>query len=221
MAIPSDSPARNDRREIAGWLIYDWANSAFSTTVITVLAGPYLTTLAQHDVGRNGIVATLGPFGSITSLSLFPYCISASVFLQVLLLPLVGAIADYSRAKKRLMAAFCYGGVTATCLLYFITGHRYLVGGLMLIVANLAFGVTIVLYNAFLNDITTIDRRDKVSSQGYAIGYLGGGLLLAANLGAGQHVRSPRDLQGAGGADLVAFGWVVVGWVCADHVRVG
>jgi MFS transporter, UMF1 family len=183
MAIPGDSLARNDRREIAGWLMYDWANSAFSTTVITVLAGPYLTGLAQRDVGPNGVVVALGPFGSITALSLFPYCISASVFLQVLFLPLIGAIADYSRAKRRLMAAFCYVGVTATCLLYFIIGHRYLVGGLLLIVANLAFGVTIVLYNAFLSDITTIDRRDKVSSQGYAIGYLGGGLLLAANLG--------------------------------------
>jgi UMF1 family MFS transporter len=162
--------------------MYDWANSAFQTTVITVLAGPYLTDLAQRDVGRNGIVATLGPLGSITALSLFPFCISASVFLQVLFLPLLGAIADYSRAKKHLMAAFCYGGVAATCLLFFVTGQRYLVGGLLLVVANFAFGVTIVLYNAFLNDITTEDLRNKVSSQGYALGYLGGGLLLAANL---------------------------------------
>jgi UMF1 family MFS transporter len=162
--------------------MYDWANSAFSTTVITVLAGPYLTDLAQRDVGRNGIVASLGPLGSITALSLFPYCISASVFLQVLFLPLLGAIADYSRAKKRLMVAFCYGGVAATCLLFFVTGQGYLVGGLLLVVANFAFGVTLVLYNAFLNDITTEDLRNKVSSQGYALGYLGGGLLLAANL---------------------------------------
>jgi UMF1 family MFS transporter len=183
VTIPADVYPRNDRREITGWLVYDWANSAFQTTVITVLAGPYLTELAQHDVGRNGVVATLGPFGSITALSLFPYCISTSVFLQVLLLPVLGAIADYSHAKKRLMAAFCYGGVVATCLLFFITGHRYLAGGLLLIAANFAFGVTIVLYNAFLNDITTEDQRDKVSSQGYAVGYLGGGLLLAMNLG--------------------------------------
>ena len=182
VAIPADSHPRNDPREIAGWVMYDWANSAFQTTVITVLAGPYLTDLAQHDVGRNGIVAALGPFRFVTALSLFPYCISASVFLQVLLLPVLGAIADYSDAKKRLMAAFCYGGVAATCLLFFIKGARYLVGGLLLIVANFAFGVTIVLYNAFLNDITTEDRRDQVSSQGYALGYLGGGLLLAANL---------------------------------------
>lgn len=173
----------DDRREILGWLTYDWANSAFQTTVITVLVGPYLTALAQHDVGRNGIVVKLGPLGSITALSLFPYCISASVLLQVLFLPLLGAIADHSGAKKRLMAAFCYGGVAATCLLFFVTGRRYLVGSLLLIVANFAFGATLVLYNAFLNDIATPDRRDKVSSQGYAAGYLGGGLLLAANLG--------------------------------------
>jgi UMF1 family MFS transporter len=183
VTIPADVSPRNDRREITGWLMYDWANSAFSTTVLTALAGPYLTYLAQREVGRNGVVATLGPFGSVTALSLFPYCISTSVFLQVLLLPVLGAIADYSQAKKRLMPAFCYAGVAATCLLFFITDHRYLAGGLLLVGANFAFGVTIVLYNAFLNDITTEDRRNKVSSQGYALGYLGGGLLLAANLG--------------------------------------
>jgi UMF1 family MFS transporter len=162
--------------------MYDWANSAFQTTVVTVLAGPYLTALAQRHVGRNGIVASLGPFGSITALSFFPYCISASVLLQVLLLPVLGGIADYSRAKKRLMSGFCYAGAAATCLLFFVTSERYLAGGLLLVLANFAFGVTIVLYNSFLNDITTEDQRDKVSSQGYALGYLGGGLLLAANL---------------------------------------
>lgn len=162
--------------------MYDWANSAFQTTVLTVLIGPYLTDLAQRDVGPNGIVAHLGPLGTITATSLFPYCISTSVFLQVLLLPLLGAIADYSHAKKRLMIAFCYGGVAVTCLLFFITGHRYLAGGMLLIAANVAFGMTIVLYNAFLNDITTERLRNKISSQGYALGYLGGGLLLAANL---------------------------------------
>ena len=162
--------------------MYDWANSAFQTTVVTVLIGPYLTDLAQRDVGRNGVVASLGPFGAITATSLFPYCLSASVFLQVLFLPFLGAIADYSNAKKRLMMVFCYGGAAATCLLFFITGRRYLAGGALLIFANLAFGMTLVLYNAFLNDITTEKLRDKISSRGYAAGYLGGGLLLAANL---------------------------------------
>jgi UMF1 family MFS transporter len=173
---------RNDRREIFGWTMYDWANSAFQTTVVTVLAGPYLTALAQAAVGENGTVLRLGPFGVVTAKSLFPYCISLSVFMQIFLLPVLGAIADYTHLKKRLMAAFCYAGAAATCLFFFVSGGRHLIGGLLLVSSNLCFGASIVLYNAYLNDITTEDRRDEVSSRGFALGYLGGGLLLAANL---------------------------------------
>jgi MFS transporter, UMF1 family len=172
----------NDRREIFGWTMYDWANSAFQTTVVTALAGPYLTALAQSAVGENGTVLRLGPLGVVTAKSLFPYCIALSVFLQIFLLPILGAIADYTHLKKKLMAVFCYAGAAASCLLFFVTGGRHLFGGLLLIVSNLCFGATIVLYNAYLNDIATEDRRDEVSSQGYALGYLGGGLLLAVNL---------------------------------------
>jgi len=71
--------------------------------------------------------------------------------------------------------------VAATCLMFFITGNLYWFGGLLFIVANLAFGAAVVLYNGFLNEITTEDQRDKVSSRGFAYGYLGGGLLLALN----------------------------------------
>jgi len=162
--------------------MYDWANSAFHTTVVTTLVGPYLTDLAQRDVGSNGIVLPLGPFGAVTALSLFPFCIAVAALLQVVLLPILGAVADQSGKKKRLMAMFCYIGVAATCFLYSITDDRYLLGGVLLIVASFASGVTLVVYNAFLNDLVAEDQRDKVSSQGYAVGYLGGGLLLAANL---------------------------------------
>jgi UMF1 family MFS transporter len=172
----------DDRREIFGWVMYDWANSAFQTTVLTVLAGPYLTAIAQQAVGENGVVLRLWPAGSVTAKSLFPYCISLSVFAQVLLLPLIGAAADSLNLKKPLMVLFCYVGAVTTCLFLLVTDGRHLLGALLLIVANVSFGITIVLYNAFLNDITSPGLRDRVSSQGYALGYLGGGLLLAANL---------------------------------------
>jgi UMF1 family MFS transporter len=162
--------------------MYDWANSAFQTTVVTVLIGPYLTALAQQAVGDNGIVLALGPLGAVTAKSFFPYCIALSVFLQIFLLPLLGAAADRSRMKKRLMMTFCYAGVAATCLLFFISARHYIAGGVLLIVANLCFGATIVLYNAFLTDVAPPHLRDRVSSRGYAFGYLGGGLLLACNL---------------------------------------
>lgn len=176
------SAQANDPREISGWLLYDWANSAFITTVVTVLAGPYLTALAQADVSDNGVVLSLGPL-VVTAKSFFPYCISASVFLQVLLLPLLGPVADFTDLKKPLMAGFTAVGASATLLMFFVEGPRYLLGGALLIVANLCFGASLVLYNAFLNDITTPDRRDAVSSRGYAVGYIGGGVLLAINLG--------------------------------------
>jgi UMF1 family MFS transporter len=172
----------NDKREIFGWVMYDWANSAFSTTVATTLLGVYLTGLAQNILGENGTVISFGPLGRVAAKSFFPFCVAASVFLQAFLLPVLGAIADYSNLKKRLMAMFCYTGVAATCLLFFITGSLYTIGGLLFIIANLCFGASIVFYNAFLPEITTEDRRDKVSSRGYALGYLGGGLLLALNL---------------------------------------
>jgi UMF1 family MFS transporter len=172
----------NDRREIFGWTMYDWANSAFSTTVVAALLGPYLTALAQAAVGDNGVVLSLGPLGDVTAKSLFPYATSLSVFLQVFLLPILGAIADYSNLKKRLMMVFCYIGVVATCLFFFVTSDLYLFGVFLFVLGNLSFGASIVLYNAYLPDICTEDRTDKISSLGFALGYLGGGLLLAANL---------------------------------------
>ncbi|MGI8995197.1 MAG: MFS transporter [Pyrinomonadaceae bacterium] len=173
---------KNDRREIFGWLMYDWANSGFYTTVVGVLLGPYLTSLAQAHVGENGTVLSLGPLGAVTAKSFYFYCVAIAVFMQVFFLPVLGAIADYSNLKKRLMVVFCYLGVAATCLMFFVTGRLYLLGGLLFIVANLSFGAAIVFYNSFLPEITTEDQRDKISSRGFALGYLGGGILLALNM---------------------------------------
>ncbi|MDQ1522741.1 MAG: transporter, family [Pyrinomonadaceae bacterium] len=173
---------KNDRREVFGWMMYDWANSAFSTTVAGVMLGQYVTRLAQVALGDNGTLISFGALGSVTAKSFFPFCISISVFLQVFLLPILGAIADYSNLKKRLLALFCYLGVAATCLMFAVTGKLYVAGGVLFIVANLSFGAALVFYNAFLPEITSEDERDKVSSRGFALGYAGGGLLLALNL---------------------------------------
>lgn len=172
---------KNDRREIFGWMTYDWANSAFSTTVAGALLAPYLTVLAQAAVGENGIVLSFGPLGSVTAKSFATLYVSISVGLQVFFLPFLGAIADHSNLKKRMMAFFCYMGVAATCLMFFLQGNLYLFGGLLFIVANLCFGAALVFYNSFLPQISTEDRLDSVSSRGYAAGYLGGGILLALN----------------------------------------
>ena len=172
---------KNNPREVFGWKVYDWANSAFSTTIVGALYGPYLTEVTQRVVGENGVVLSLGPLGAITAKSFFPTCVSIAVFLQIFLLPILGSIADYSNLKKKMMALFCYIAVAATCLMFFVDGRLYWFGGLLFVIANLGFGATLVFYNSFLNEITTEDQRDKVSSRGFAYGYLGGGLLLALN----------------------------------------
>ena len=177
-----NSADKNNPRELFGWKMYDWANSAFYTTVVGALFSPYITRLAQSSVGENGVVLDLGPLGEVTAKSLPTLCVSISVGAQVFLLPILGALGDYSNLKKRLMAIFCYIAVTANCLMYFITEGRYLFGGAMFIVANVSFGAALVFYNAFLPDITTEDQADKVSSRGFAYGYLGGAILLALNL---------------------------------------
>jgi MFS transporter, UMF1 family len=173
---------KNDPRELFGWKMYDWANSAFYTTVVGALFSPYLTRLAQAAVGENGVVLDLGPLGAVTAKSLPTLCVSISVGAQVFLLPILGALGDYSDLKKRMMALFCYIAVIANCLMFFIKGNLYLAGGLLFIVANVCFGASNVFYNAFLPEITTEEEADKVSSRGYAYGYLGGALLLVLNL---------------------------------------
>jgi MFS transporter, UMF1 family len=173
---------RNDRREVVGWTLFAWAVHGFVTTVASVLLSPFLTELAQASVGDNGPV-----FGAhlsmVTSKAFFPYCVSASVCLQVALLPLLGAIADYTSLKKKLLAFFSAIGAGATCLLFFVGGGLdFRAGGVLFIVANVSLGAATVLYNAFLPEVAGRDERDDVSSRGYAAGYLGGSLLLAANL---------------------------------------
>jgi UMF1 family MFS transporter len=178
----SETPKINDKREIFGWAMYDWANSAFSTTIGTVFLGPYLASLAAS-------AANLSPdklahfFGiPVAPDSFFPYCISFSVLMQVLFLPILGAIADYSHRRKQMMQLFATIGAVATTLMFFVTAPLWWLGGVLFIIANLAFGASIVFYNSYLPDIASEDQRDRVSSYGWAMGYLGDGLLLLLNL---------------------------------------
>jgi len=170
----------NDKREIYGWAMFDWAISAFSTTVITVFLGPYLSSITKAAADANGLVYLLGV--PIRYDSYFTYLISASVLLQVTFLPILGALADYSHLRKRLMRIFSTLGAVATILLFFITPGLHWLAGLLFLTANLAFGAGMVFYNSYLPNIASEDQRDRVSAYAWAMGYLGGGLLLLINL---------------------------------------
>lgn len=173
----NNHPETNNHREIFGWVMYDWANSAFASTVVTTFLGPYLANLAR---AQGGTVNLLGY--PVEADAFFPFCVSISVVLQVVFLPILGTLADYTPYKKRLMLFFAYLGAISTTLLFLVQGNLIILGGLLFIIANLSFGAAIVFYNAFLPDIASPDRRDAVSSRGFAMGYTGGGLVLIFNL---------------------------------------
>ncbi len=177
-----DSPYPvDDQREIFGWTMYDWAISAFSTTVGAVFLGPYVTSIAKQASGTTDGLLALGSL-SIRADSLFAFAVSASVLMQVSFLPVLGALADFAHLRKRLMIVFSTIGALATVAMFFITEGGHWLAAALFIVANVAFGASIVFYNAYLPDIASPENRDHVSAKGFAFGYLGGGLLLLLNL---------------------------------------
>ncbi|WP_369143092.1 MFS transporter [Streptomyces sp. R44] len=168
------------RREQRGWYFYDFACSVYSTSVITVFLGPYLTSVARAAADADGFVHPLGI--PVKAGSLFAYAVSASLVVAILAMPLVGAAADRTGRKKPLLAAAAYVGAAATTGMFFLAGDRYLLGTFLLIVANASLSVSMVLYNAYLPQIAEPDERDAVSSRGWAFGYTSGALVLVLNL---------------------------------------
>lgn len=209
---PAPAGPLSTRRERVGWYVYDWANSAFITTVVTVFLGPYLTSIAETAAGCVADDPCTGRripllFLDILPGQLFPYMVSLSVLLTVFVLPVVGAIADRSPYRKQLMAFFAYLGSGATIGMLFLVDDRYLLGAGLFLVANVSFGASIVVYFSFLPQIAGPDQRDAVSSIGWAVGYIGGGTLLAINVAAVLF----NDALGLSTADVARYSIVSAG----------
>ncbi|OEJ97141.1 MFS transporter [Streptomyces thermolilacinus] len=174
------APPPDRGREQRGWYFYDFACSVYSTSVLTVFLGPYLTSVAKAAADADGFVHPLGI--PVRAGSLFAYSVSLSIVVAVLVMPLAGAAADRTGRKKPLLAAAAYTGAGATAGMFFLDGDRYLLGALLLIVANASLAVSMALYNAYLPQIATPEERDAVSSRGWAFGYTSGALVLLLNL---------------------------------------
>ena len=171
---------RRDTPQQRGWYVYDWANSSFPTTVGTVFFGPYLIAVAEGSVDAAGRVSLLGI--PVAPQQLFFIALALSALLQVFALPIVGAFADRSTRKRRWLAGTAYTGAALTMAMFLVVPGRWQLGFVLILVANLAFSASIVVYDSFLPEIADPDDRDRVSSRGWAFGYIGGGLLLALNL---------------------------------------
>jgi UMF1 family MFS transporter len=174
--VPNGYTAREQR----GWSLYDVANSVFLTSAIAVLLPTFVTRMAEAGADPDGHIRVLG-FALLPG-GFWGLAVSLSVLLQVLVLPVVGAIADFSRKKRRTLAtAAIFGGICATSMVLLQGSHYMLAAGLF-ILGNVAFGCSNVVYNSFLPEIAPPDQRDGLSSRAWAQGYAAGCVMLVAHL---------------------------------------
>jgi len=157
--------------------MYDFANSAFATTILAVIFNQYFVTIVAG--GEKGVEF----FGfRLHGASFFTFSVAFSMVISAVISPLLGAVADASASKKKFLMVFCYTAILFTGLLYFVHAGNYWRGAIFFIIANIGFAGGNVYYNAFLPEISTDENIGRISGLGWALGYIGGGALLAINL---------------------------------------
>lgn len=163
------APAR--RRMVNAWVMYDWANSAFATTSMAAVLPVFFSSVAAKGV--------LTPVQASSTWALTQ---TIGMLLMAVAAPVLGAIADYSGSKKRFLAAFAIPGILAAALMVFIGTGDWLLAAILYIIGEIGFSGSIIFYDSLLPHVARPEEIDQVSSRGYAMGYLGGGLLLAINI---------------------------------------
>jgi UMF1 family MFS transporter len=158
------------RRELRAWAMYDWANSAVQTTIIAAVFPIYFHNVVAQELG------------DALSTSRFAWATTVAIVIVALIAPLLGAIADYAALKKTMLGTFVGLGVVSTTAMYWVGPGDWKLGLTLFVFANVAVAASIVFYESLLPHLVAENELDRVSSAGYAIGYLGGGVLLAINL---------------------------------------
>ncbi len=172
--VPEDTTAAGEaeyRRRIRAWTLYDWANSAFATTILAAVLPVYYSQVAG---------ATLPSAARATAY--WSTGLSIALFITAILSPILGTISDIMRGKKRFLSIFLAIGIIGTGLLVLVDTGDWLLASILFIIGRVGFSGSIVFYDALLPHVAREEDRDEVSARGYALGYLGGGLLLAINV---------------------------------------
>jgi MFS transporter, UMF1 family len=155
------------KRAQLAWAMYDWANSAFATTIMGSILPNYFA----------AYIATEG------ALTIWGYTVAIGSLIAAVISPVLGAIADFRGSKKRFMAFFIALGVVSTALLFLVRSPAdQLLASVLYILGTIGFAGSLVFYDALLPHVADEDEMDQLSSKGYALGYIGGGLLLLINV---------------------------------------
>ena len=158
-----------ERPELRAWAMYDWANSVFMTTVLQVFP-LYFIKVAAVDLPRNEASAR------------FAWATAAAIILVGLTGPVLGAMADFQGNKKTMIALFLGIGVVATAAMVLIQRGDWVLAIVLFVIGNVGVTSTLAFYNSLLPHIARPDEVDQVSTAGFGLGYLGGGILLGLNL---------------------------------------
>lgn len=158
------------RKRIRAWTMYDWANSAFATTILAAVLPIYYSRVAGSTLANESIATAYWTIG-----------LSIALFITAILSPILGTISDLKRGKKPMLAVFAGLGVIATGLLALVGSGDWLLASIFFVLGRIGFGGANVFYDALLPHIARHQDQDQVSSLGYAIGYVGGGILLLVN----------------------------------------
>jgi UMF1 family MFS transporter len=187
------------RPELRAWAMYDWANSAFATTIITAIFPVYFTAVASANL----------PAGEATRLLARTTTIALAI--SAVLAPLLGAVADFTPIKKRLLGIFMSVGSVASAGLALVHEGDWLYAAVIFAIGNIGFAASLTFYDSLLPHVASEDEIDRVSTAGYALGYLGGGILLALNVA---WILTPGTfgLRDAGQASRLSFLSVAVWW---------
>jgi len=169
----------NDKKVTNAWCMYDWANSVYSLTITTAIFPVYYESVTTRPDG-SAMVSFLGV--SLPNTVLYSYALSFSFLFTALLLPFLTGIADYSGKKKFFLKSFAYLGAAACAAMFFFEGENVSFGISMAILASIGYSGSLVFYDAYLPEIATPDRFDKLSARGYSMGYIGSVILLIINL---------------------------------------
>ncbi len=182
LTIPSPAGTaleKNDPSLINAWCSYDWANSVYNLTITSTIFPAYYSSVTRAAFGGEEI-QFMG--WAVTNTVLYSYAISFSFLLIVLISPILSGIADFSGRKKRFMQFFTYLGALSCIGLYFFTGENVELGIAFSVLASVGYAGSLVFYNAFLPEISTPERMDKISARGFSMGYIGSVILLIINL---------------------------------------
>jgi UMF1 family MFS transporter len=188
------------RPDLRAWAMYDWANSAFQTTIVAAVFPIYYQKVAA--AGLPEAVAT----------SRFAWATTIAILIVAIVAPVLGAVADYRALKKPLLAVFLAVGATATAAMFLVGTGDWRLALSLFVVGNVGVAGSIVFYESLLPHLVGEGELDRVSSAGYAVGYLGGGVLLAVNL---LMIQQPAlfGIPDAAVATRLSLASVAVWWV--------